>query len=211
MKGVHERLGSASAAGLLVAVVAACGSVASPTVQPSQSSVPTASATATPATTTFAKLEGVWALTFTITGYTGPDAGASVAYPKGTVQRIAWNFQSTCNAQGCQAFGGTTTVTVPGESTSFSPTNAFSFTFMSTTPLASSGTGPYAGQYPGSLGCGTENVSLTVTASTHRADGPHATSLQGSDVPVADGACPNVEYVVMQVSGTQVQDATPNP
>ncbi len=156
-----------------------------------------------------AGLQGVWALTFTTTGYKGPNEGGKVAYPIGTVQKIVWDFNTTCAAGTCDAYGSPdTSVTIPGEFNAFSPAGVFTFTVMATTPLVQTGSGPYAGSYAGAIGCGTETVSLT-TGTSASADAQHPTTLEGTDTAVGSGSCPSsIEYVIMHVAGTQI-DATP--
>jgi hypothetical protein len=213
------RARTACIAGLAAIAATACGGPSSSGGAPSSgAATPTASngsATPTPSptnsltTTTFPELEGTWALTFTVTGFKGPSSASQAAYPLGSVQKLPWNFDTTCSPQTCEAFGESSPLPIPGESTSFSPVGVFTLILMASTPLVSTGGGPYTGQYPGSFGCGTEEVSLTVTATVARPDGPHATALTGTDAPVAGGNCPGVQYVVMKVTGSQITDATP--
>jgi hypothetical protein len=203
---------------LAVIALSACGASSTPgTGSPtaSQQNAPTSSAAPTPTptgkilTTTFPELDGTWALTFTVTGYKGPSADSQVAYPVGSVQKLAWDFYTVCSGQTCQALGNTSQVPITGESTSFSPVGVFTLIDMSSMPLVSTAGGPSTGQYPGTLGCSTEDVSLTVTTTVARPDGPHATALTGTDAPVGGGNCPGVQYVIMKVTGTQFTDATP--
>lgn len=206
------RWGYGASAGLLIALTA-CGSIAGGATPPSTVSaapVITEAPSPTPTATTQPGLQGVWALTFTTTGYQGPNEGGSVAYPIGTVQKIGWDFTTTCTGGSCDAFGSPdNAVAIPGETNSFSPTGVFTFTFMATTPLVQTGSGPYIGSYPGTLGCGSETVTLTVTASLPGSNGQHPTSLEGTDTPVGSGACPHIQYVVMHVTGTQIDATTP--
>jgi hypothetical protein len=199
-----------AAAGLVIAL-SACGSTA--TTSPTGSAAPVITETPSPTPTGGAQagLQGAWALTFTTTGYKGPDQGGSVAYPIGTVQKIVWDFNTTCSGGTCDAYGSPdNSVTVPGETNGFSPTGVFTFTFMETMPLVQTGSGPYTGSYAGTFGCGTETVSLTVTSPAPGSGGQHPTSLEGTDTPVGSGSCPtNIEYVVMHVTGTQIDATTP--